>query len=167
MFRTIDDFITLWKEEAAMTLQVFNAISEEKKSEKINENVRTAERLAWHIVQTLTEMLSKAGLFESDELEHTPVPATFKEIAKHYDIHAERVADAVRSLWTDEQLTNDTINMYGSDWTKSKILTVLLLHQTHHRAQLTVIMRLLGMKVPGTYGPSKEEWSQYGMPAME
>ncbi|MFN7118131.1 MAG: DinB family protein, partial [Saprospiraceae bacterium] len=44
---------------------------------------------------------------------------------------------------------------------------VLVKHQAHHRAQMTVIMRILGMKVPGIYGPSSEEWAALGIPAME
>ena len=40
-------------------------------------------------------------------------------------------------------------------------------HQTHHRDQMTVLMRLQDIKVPGVYGPSKEEWAQYGMEAQE
>jgi len=167
MFRTINDFLTLWKEETEMTLRVFQAVNDSKKSEKLNENVRTPERLAWHIVQTLSEMPAKAGLIAVDHLEHTPIPPTFKEISDYYQKYAAIVADGVNQKWTDDQLVKDTINMYGTEWTKRKILTVLLLHQTHHRAQLTIIMRLLGMTVPGTYGPSKEEWSKYGMPSME
>ena len=30
-------------------------------------------------------------------------------------------------------------------------------HMTHHRGQLTVYLRLLGAKVPATYGPSADE----------
>jgi uncharacterized damage-inducible protein DinB len=167
MFRTINDFLALWKEETEMTLHIFQAVNDSKKSEKLNENVRTLDRLAWHIVQTLSEMPAKAGLLAVDHLEHTPIPGNFKEISDNYQKYAEIVADAVNQKWKDDQLVKDTINMYGTEWTKSKILTVLLLHQTHHRAQMTVIMRLLGMPVPGTYGPSKEEWKTYGMPAME
>ncbi|HRN25773.1 MAG TPA: DinB family protein [Ignavibacteriaceae bacterium] len=44
---------------------------------------------------------------------------------------------------------------------------VIISHQTHHRAQLTIVMRLNGLNVPGIYGPSKEEWTQLGMPAQE
>jgi uncharacterized damage-inducible protein DinB len=40
-------------------------------------------------------------------------------------------------------------------------------HEIHHRAQMTVLMRQAGLKVPGLYGPAKEEWSQYNMPPME
>jgi uncharacterized damage-inducible protein DinB len=46
-------------------------------------------------------------------------------------------------------------------------LGVIVSHQIHHRAQLTIVMRLNGLKVPGVYGPSKEEWTSYGMPAQE
>jgi uncharacterized damage-inducible protein DinB len=46
-------------------------------------------------------------------------------------------------------------------------LGFIVSHQIHHRAQLTVVMRLNGLNVPGVYGPSKEEWTSYGIPAQE
>ena len=49
--------------------------------------------------------------------------------------------------------------MYGEKWRERKTLGVLVTHQIHHRAQLTVVMRLAGLKVPGVYGPAKEEWA--------
>jgi len=33
---------------------------------------------------------------------------------------------------------------------------VILHHSIHHRAQLTVYLRLLDVPVPGTYGPSAD-----------
>jgi uncharacterized damage-inducible protein DinB len=33
----------------------------------------------------------------------------------------------------------------------------VLNHMIHHRGQLTVYLRLLNAKVPGTYGPSADE----------
>jgi uncharacterized damage-inducible protein DinB len=32
---------------------------------------------------------------------------------------------------------------------------------------MTVLMRQAGLKVPGIYGPSREEWSQFGMPPQK
>jgi hypothetical protein len=29
---------------------------------------------------------------------------------------------------------------------------------------MTVLMRQAGLKVPGVYGPAREEWAAYGMP---
>jgi uncharacterized damage-inducible protein DinB len=40
-------------------------------------------------------------------------------------------------------------------------------HLIHHRGQLTVLMRQAGLKVPGVYGPAREEWAAMGMQPME
>jgi uncharacterized damage-inducible protein DinB len=32
---------------------------------------------------------------------------------------------------------------------------------------MTVLMRQAGLRVPGIYGPAKEEWEEHGMPAMQ
>gem|GEM_PF-5815448 len=64
-------------------------------------------------------------------------------------------------------LNNSEDNMYGEVWKKGQTLIYLLLHQTHHRGQMTVLMRQAGLKVSGIYGPAKEEWEAMGMPALE
>jgi len=89
-----------------------------------------------------------------------------EEIAAVYSRYSEEILDLVKTKWTDKDL-GDYIHMYGESWQKGKILSLLLHHEIHHRAQMTVLMRLLGIPVPGLYGPSKEEWSSMGMPSME
>jgi len=73
----------------------------------------------------------------------------------------------LKQNWTDEMLNNSEDNMYGEVWKKGQTLIYLLLHQTHHRGQMTVLMRQAGLKVSGIYGPAKEEWEAMGMPALE
>lgn len=53
--------------------------------------------------------------------------------------------------------------MYGETWAIGVTLSALIDHQIHHRGQMTVLMRQAGLKVPGIYGPSREDWSQIGM----
>ena len=166
MYRNISDFLSDWKEESALTVKVFEAVEESKKSERLNDNVRSLERLAWHLTQSLTEMPAKAGLMSEDVLEHQPTPDSMSAITALYKQYAETIAEMVKEKWKDDTL-QQTENMYGESWERGKILSVLVRHQTHHRAQMTVIMRVLGMKVPGVYGPSKEEWVAYGMTPME
>jgi uncharacterized damage-inducible protein DinB len=57
----------------------------------------------------------------------------------------------------------ETIAMYGEAWTRGRTLAALVAHQTHHRAQMTVLMRQAGLEVPGVYGPARQEWTAYGM----
>lgn len=166
MYRSIEDFLTTRKEEESSTVKLFSNLTEETKSVKIHENVRSLERLAWHITQTLTEMGKNAGLFETDLLHELPIPATLPELIETYVNYNTLLMRTVRLKWTDSNL-DDLVNMYGEEWKKGKILSVLIAHESHHRSQMTVIMRMLGLPVPGIYGPSKEEWASFGMPPMD
>ncbi|MFN7117939.1 MAG: DinB family protein [Saprospiraceae bacterium] len=113
MYRTITDFLTDWQEESEATLKVFSHLDETKLNEKVSDNVRSLGRLAWHIVQTLTEMGARAGLFPEDTLEHTPIPTRVVEITKLYHDYAQSLSNNVKDLWKNEML-NDKLNMYGS-----------------------------------------------------
>lgn len=39
---------------------------------------------------------------------------------------------------------------------RGKFLRMLIDHQTHHRGQMTVLLRQAGLTVPGVMGPTKE-----------
>ncbi len=166
MYCTINDFVTQWKSEETATLKVFKCVSNEVLNKKVNEKLRSLGRLAWHITQTLTEMPHKAGLVDEDMLDNVPIPDRISEIEKTYKQYSDELLKEVEKRWKDNDLTG-TIDVYGEQWERRKVLSVLVLHQVHHRGQMTAIMRMLGLKVPGIYGPAQEEWSEYGMPAME
>jgi uncharacterized damage-inducible protein DinB len=55
--------------------------------------------------------------------------------------------------------------MYGQRWKRGFTLTALVEHQIHHRGQMTVLMRQAGLRVPGIYGPAREDWASMGMKA--
>jgi len=166
MYSKIEDFIADWKEESANTLKVLSAIPDEVKSVKDYKNIRSLERLAWHITQTITEMPKSCKLTDVDPLANKDVPADFKEIVDLYDKHSKNLIEIVKKKWKDNDLSKK-IEVYGEVWEARKILSVIIKHEIHHRAQLTIIMRLLDLPVPGIYGPSKEEWTKYGAEAQE
>ncbi len=166
MYRKIDDFIINWKAEKEFTLNIFSNITDENMSNKMADNIRSLGRLAWHITQTLTEMPYKAGIIKEDFLENKPIPDTFNEIISFYKKHSEQLIELLQASWTDTNLT-EIIEVYGQKWEKRKILSALVNHQIHHRAQMTILMRLQNIMVPGVYGPSKEEWAKFGMSAQE
>ena len=73
---------------------------------------------------------------------------------------------AVQTEWTDETLAKTSM-MYREEWKNGATLRILIQHEVHHRAQMTVLMRQAGLQDPGVYGPSKEEWAGLGMQAPE
>ena len=166
MYRTIQDFLNDWTQENNSTLRVFKNLTDASLKQKVSAEGRSLGHLAWHIVLTLGEMGDKAGLKVNAPLENAPDPNTASLIVEAYEKAGLSLASEVKQKWNDGMLLEE-INMYGEKWTRTATLASIVKHQIHHRAQMTVLMRQAGLKVPGIYGPSREEWSQYGMPTQE
>jgi uncharacterized damage-inducible protein DinB len=166
MYKSIQDFLNTWEYEREATLKIFRALTDSSLWQKVTEQGRSIGFLAWHITVTLGEMGGKAELTVEAPAEDSPAPKKASEIAAAYDTASLSLGSAVKAKWTDEKLT-ELIDMSGEKWTRAAVLSSLVSHQIHHRAQLTVLMRQAGLKVPGIYGPSREEWANMGMKAPE
>lgn len=166
MIRKLEDFLTNWKHESDSTLKLFNTLTDESLNQKVYDEGRTLGKLAWHIVVTLDEMIGKTGLQFSATPHDAPQPKTAKEISEAYRASSDAMVQAIKEQWTDETLLEEK-DMYGDTWNVATILQVLISHQTHHRGQITVLMRQAGLAVPGMYGPSREEWLAFSEEAPE
>ena len=91
MYHKLEDFINDWTQESESTLKVFNNLTDESLTKKVNENVRTAGRLAWHITTSMGEMAHRTGLTFKSVDENSPVPATAKEIVEAYKKDSENM----------------------------------------------------------------------------
>lgn len=166
MYRTINDFSEDWKYESEATLKVFKSLTQESLDQTVTPEGRSLRKLAWHITLGSPQMLTLAG-FTVDKFDKSePAPEKLEDIIKEYERYSQLVGENITKNWKDENLTEE-LDMFGGKWKKGKILSTLIIHQTHHRAQMTVLMRQAGLKVPGIYGPAKEEWAAMGMPAQE
>lgn len=165
MYRSVNDFIKEWNYEAEATLKLFNALTEESLNKKFHEDVRTTAFLGWHITTSIAEMLNRTGLEVNGPTEND-AKGTVEELIKAYKTASQSASQQVQDNWKNEDL-DILVEMYGEQWPKGQVLSVLMMHQAHHRGQLSVVMRLAGLKVPGIYGPSKEEWVGFGMEPQE
>jgi uncharacterized damage-inducible protein DinB len=166
MYHTIQDFLNDWRYENEATLKVFKNLTDAALKQKVTPDSRSLGFLAWHIVISLGEMGEKAGLKIIAPPEHSSAPMNASDIVAAYEKAGASVASEVKEKWNDAMLL-ELIDMYGEKWTRAATLGSLVKHQIHHRAQMTVLMRQAGLKVHGVYGPSREEWSQFGMPAPQ
>jgi len=158
MVRSIKDFLERWTEESDNTLKVISLLTDESLNKSVT-GTRTLGRLANHLVETLTEFPHKLGLPIEEEL------ITYNSVAEltaAYRRVSDQLRTAIAENWHDDILDQET-NMYGEFWRNSVSLYYLIAHQTHHRAQMTTIMRSAGLRVPGIYGPSQEEWREMNM----
>lgn len=165
MFRRIDDFLGSWTHERASTLKILRALTDGSLAQAVTKDDRTLGRLAWHLATTPAEMMERTGLKVGGASHEAPPPKTAAEIVATYEAASQAVADGVAG-WTDATLEVED-DMYGQKWARGQTLQALVAHQAHHRGQMTVLMRQAGLKVPGVYGPSREEWTAFGMQPPE
>lgn len=164
MYSELSDFLSHWDAESKGTLQYFDQLTDESLSQFAGGAHRTLGRLAWHITATIPEMMARTGLTVAGPDPEAPVPETAAAIRSAYARAAASLAEHIEKNWTDATLKVED-EMYGEKWTRGHTLRALVIHQTHHRGQMSVLMRQSGLKVPGLYGPAYEEWAQYGMSA--
>ncbi|MEW5978494.1 MAG: DinB family protein [Acidobacteriota bacterium] len=166
MFTRIKDFEYWWPQQIEKTQKVMKHLNDRSLAHEVAPGARTLGRIAWHVVQTIPEMMSHTGLKVEGPSESAPVPTSARVIARAYDESAQSLLKEVASKWTDETLEVKD-QMYGQVWKRGDTLAALIFHEIHHRGQMIVLMRQAGIKVPGVYGPAKEEWALYGMPVPE
>jgi uncharacterized damage-inducible protein DinB len=166
MFRRVEDFVAQWPVESEGTLKILRALTDASLEQRVGPEGRSTGRLAWHITQSIPEMANRMGLALDATGVEAPVPASAAEIVAAYESLSGALLDQVRDGWRDGKLA-ETSDMYGEQWANGLSLEILIRHQTHHRGQMTVLMRQAGLTVPGVYGPAREEWVAYGMQPQE
>ena len=161
MFHSIEDFEQNWTHESASTQKQMDQLTDASLSQLVADGHRTLGRVAWHIVTAIPEMMSRTGLKLPAVDPEAPVPKTAAEIKNAYATASKELLDQIKASWDDATLQVED-DMYGEKWKRGVTLLILIKHEIHHRGQMTVLMRQAGLKVPGFYGPAKEEWVGYG-----
>lgn len=164
MFSTLNQAIELIESEGRATQRIMDALTDRSLNQAETAEDRTLGRMAWHVTTTVPEIAGHTGLKIDCELDKNVVPKAAKEIAESYRQALAAFLKAMREQWNDQSLQEEK-DMYGERWTIGAALQSLILHTAHHRGQMTVLMRQAGLKVPGIYGPARENWSAMGMEA--
>ncbi|MCZ4249399.1 DinB family protein [Bacillus amyloliquefaciens] len=164
MFQTLDHFLKSWEFEASATQKLLNQLTDESLKQEITSQHWTLGRIAWHTVAAIRIITSNTNLTFHAPAEDYPVPASAQLIADSYHQASKAFVQALKMQWTDNTL-QECINFIGQQLPNGSLLMFLIQHQSHHRGQMTVLMRQAGLTVPGIYGPAKEEWITFGLDA--
>lgn len=161
MFRRMDDFLKAYESLREGTAKMMDAMTDGMLVRRVAEGHRTLGGMAWHVTTSIPEMMKMTGLGEASIDPEAPPPGSAKEIAAAYRKVSAELAAALREKWTDGDLEVED-DLYGQKFARGRTLAAILAHETHHRGQMTVLLRQAGAVVPGLFGPSKEEWEGYG-----
>ena len=154
MYRKVEDFLEDWTVSSEGTTNVMKAMSDEKLDQAIVEGHSSLGWLSWHLVGAAGAFGHFAGFEVKGPDQQEPQPTSAKEIAKAYETLAQAIKEEATKL-TDEDLLGEVSGFTGPT-TRGKLLRALIDHQTHHRGQMTVLLRQAGLTVPPIMGPTKE-----------
>lgn len=160
MYTNLEQFAAEWKNEARMTEMALQALTDDSLSQAIKEDRRTIKSLAWHLVASVGYMSSLGLQFDGPVQDGMPDNAA--EIAEAYGRVSRALLDAVLSQWSDD-LLGESQTVFGEEWQNGASLRFTVLHQAHHRGQLTVLMSQAGLRLPELYGPTYDSWIEKGM----
>ncbi len=164
-FNIIKSLTNEYTHECASTRKLLERVPMDKLSWKPHEKSMTLEQLATHVAE-IPEWVPIT--LEQPELDFSKGGYKPKSVATTEDllkIHDDCVAAALQSIQNTsaEILVNETWTMRNGEtiyFTMPKIAVLRSFcfnHIYHHRGQLTVYLRLLGVPVPGMYGPTADE----------
>ena len=160
-------FLPEFDQEMANTRKTLERVSDEKWEYKPHPKSGTMGWYAghlsnlplWAVVTLKQDVLDMAPV--SGQPLQLPAPKNKKEVLENFD---KNVADArkgieaasdeeLRKIWSLERGGQKLMSMPKAVVLRSFVMN----HIIHHRAQLTVYLRLNDLPVPALYGPSADE----------
>jgi len=154
MYRQVDDFLNEWTNAANGTAQVLKVMTDETLSQSIVEGHNSLGWLGWHLVGAAGYFSYLAGLTVPMIRKEDPVPTSAAEIVATYEKTANSIKEEAAKLSNEDLL--EEVKGFNGPITRGALLRALIDHQTHHRGQMTVLLRQAGLPVPGVLGPTKE-----------
>jgi uncharacterized damage-inducible protein DinB len=149
--------------EHASTRRILERYPDGQGSWRPHEKSRTLAQLATHVADIVnrgTSVLETDGMDVTSRQPLAPMDSA-RELVAHFDAAVERFTAALaradyaslQQTWAMKRGSQVMIER-----PKRVLLRVLLMsHLVHHRGQLGVYYRLLGVPVPGVYGPSADD----------
>lgn len=158
-------FLSELQNEASKTRKMLEAIPSDSLNWKPHEKSMPLGKLGTHTGE-MTGWLRL--ILKADELNFATLdykPPIINDNADLLTVFDSNLADAINVFEevNDEAVYQETWKLKNGEYLISEqpkhvaIRSLVLNHIVHHRAQLSVYLRLLDIPVPGMYGPSADE----------
>ena len=160
----IDGMVQELEDEARATRRVLERVPDKRLGWRPHEKARTLGQLALHIAMVpggVAQLVASPSPARAPQFGPDPSPASSSElvpaleqsVAKAKQLLGEMDDAALTSTW---RLTNGDRELFATS-RAAMLRSIMLNHWYHHRGQLTVYLRELGVPIPSVYGPSADE----------
>jgi len=152
-----------FESQAPVTRRFLERLPEDKLTWKPHEKSMTAGQLAYHLAFTPGGVIRfvQNNPAQAPDFANFPQPASRQEVLKLMDDNVAAVRELLPKL-SDAQM-NETWRLLAGD---KEVLAqprglfirdVMFSHWYQHRGQFSVYLRILGVPVPASWGPSADE----------
>jgi uncharacterized damage-inducible protein DinB len=150
--------------ELATTRRMLERVPNGQNDWRPHEKSMQLDKLATHLAQLPgfgIMILIQDGFDVAGGRTPQPKPADSAERLKLFDMLSAQMRALVEKMTWDQAMSPWTFRngerVVRQASRAESLRTFVLTHSTHHRAQLGVFLRLLGIPIPGSYGPSADE----------
>jgi uncharacterized damage-inducible protein DinB len=152
------------EQEAATTRRVLERVPDGKMSWRPHEKSMSLGQLAMHIAQVpggVAEFVARPSPVEVPQFPPPPEAQSTAELVQALDDSLAKARDVLTGM--DDAASAATWRLVEGGREimavprAAFLRNVMLNHWYHHRGQLSVYLRLLGVPVPSIYGPSADE----------
>jgi len=152
------------EQEAQTTRRVLERVPDSRLGWKPHEKARTLGQLALHVAivpGAVAELGTSPSPAQAPTLGEDPSPARASDLLPVLDDSIDKAKKLVGAM--DDAKAMETWRLMSGDRELFAIpraaflRSIMLNHWYHHRGQLSVYLRELGVAVPSIYGPSADE----------
>jgi uncharacterized damage-inducible protein DinB len=159
----IDGMLQELEQEAQTTRRVLERVPDNKLSWRPHEKARTLGELALHVAMVpgaVAELVATQSTVQVPQFtDSSPkgaselIPALNESIAKAKKVLGGMDDTALMATW---RMMQGERELFAAPRV-ALLRSIMLNHWYHHRGQLTVYLRELGVSIPSIYGPSADE----------
>jgi uncharacterized damage-inducible protein DinB len=140
-----------WERAKSYTDDYLNAMPADKYSFKAVDSIRSFAQQMLHLAQGNLFLMSNATdqaspAFLKSDLEHSATAQNRDSVVYYVNASYDYCIDAVKN--TDVNKWGEKKKMAGMEVTRFALMLKTFEHQTHHRGQTTIYIRLLGIRPP-------------------
>ena len=157
-----------FEQESRTTRKFLDHLPEDKLTWKPHPKSMSAGQLALHIAGAPGQVVQMAQQDEvpmPDFSRPNPQPESIREVVRTLEASIVKIKEVLPALTDERMQAIWRVKRDGRELMAvpraAMLRNILLNHWYHHRGQLGVYLRLLGAKVPSSYGPSADELPEF------
>jgi uncharacterized damage-inducible protein DinB len=160
----IDGMLQELEQETLTTRRVLERVPDKQLTWRPHEKARTLGQLALHIATVpggVAELVASPSPAQAPQFNNDPSPTSTAELMRALDQSVAKAKKVLAgmddtTLMATWRLRNGEREVLAAPRI-AVLRSVMLNHWYHHRGQLTVYLRQLGVPIPSIYGPSADE----------